>query len=158
MSLFGPPVLLQVAKANPVLDGGRTRLRIVVSGWGRLTLTHASEDGVVSRRRLRLRGGERELVVDVMPPCDLTIEVRNLFGGDSTALTVRAGAPGIVELPTPQVRPLPQPQVASRPVLRPLPACEVRLPDAPRPGTPRLRLGAITIKTIFDQDSAEGER
>lgn len=158
MSVFGPPVLLRVDKARPVLDGGRTRLQVVVRGWGRLTLSHLSADGVVDRRRLWLRGGERGLLVDVTPPCDLTVDVRNPFGGESRSLVVRADLPGIVDLPAPQVAPLPEPQALAPPMLRPLPVYPVRLPDAPCPGTPRLRLGTITIKTISDPVSVEGER
>lgn len=156
MSLFGPPVLQRVSKASPVLEGGRTRLRVVISGWGRLTLTHVSPHGEVVRRRMWSFGGERDLLVDVMPPCEVTIALRNPFGGDSTALTVRADVPGVVDLPTPQVRPLPEaPASSARAPLRiPL---EVRLPDAPRSITPRLRLGAISIKAIQEKGSVEGE-
>ena len=158
MSLFGPPVLQQVSKASPVLEGGRTRLRVALSGWGRITLEHASPQGEVVRRRMWFYGGERELLVDVMPPAEIAIDVRNPFGGDSTALTVRADVAGVVELPTPQVQPLPEPPTSVAPAPSRLPVHEVRLPDAPSSSTPRLRLGTISIKKIQTTGSAEGER
>lgn len=156
MSLFGPPVLQQVSKASPVLEGGRTRLRVAISGWGRFTLIHVSPDGEVARRTLRFYGGERELTVDVMPPCEVGLEVRNPFGGDATTVTVQADAPGVVDLPAPQVRPLPEAPVSSARAPLRIPV-EVRLPDAPRSITPRLRLGAISIKAIQEKGSVEGE-
>jgi hypothetical protein len=157
MSLFGPPVLQRVSKASPVLEGGRTRLRVALSGWGRLTLEHASPDGAVVRRRMWFFGGERELSVDVMPPGEIAIDLRNPFGGDSTVLTVRADVAGVVELPAPQVQPLPEPPASVVSAPSGLPVHEVRLPDAPSSSTPRLRLGTITIKTIQTTGSAEGE-
>jgi hypothetical protein len=138
MSLFGPPALQRVWKSSPVLDGGRTRLRIVIAGWGRLTLSYAPPDGEVLQRRLWFYGGEREVLLDVMPPGEVAVDVRNPFGGDATTLTVQADVAGIVELPPPQVP-------------------TVRLPRAPRLNTPRLRLGAISITAIKEQGSVEGE-
>lgn len=157
MSLFGPPALQRVWKSSPVLDGGRTRLRIVIAGWGRLTLSYAPPDGEVLQRRLWFYGGEREVLVDVMPPGEVAVDVRNPFGGDATTLTVQADVAGIVELPPPQVRQLPEaPAAAGRTRVR-LPVPTVRLPRAPRLNTPRLRLGAISITAIKEQGSVEGE-
>lgn len=157
MSLFGPPALQRVWKSSPVLDGGRTRLRIVISGWGRLTLSYAPSDGEVLRRRLWFYGGEREMFVDVMPPGELTVDVRNAFGGDATTLMVQVDVAGIVGSPPPQVRQLPEaPAAAGRSRVQ-LPVPSVRLPGAPRLNTPRLRLGAISITAIKEQGSVEGE-
>lgn len=146
MSLFGPPVLRRVSKPTPVLDGGRTRLRVEVAGWGRLTLSHAAPDGVVIRRRSYFFDGERELSVDVLPPCEVTVSFGNLFGADSTTLVVHAEAAGVAGPPLPEVAPMP---VASLPAaLRPSsPDLGLRLPATPRIDTPRLRLGTVSLNT-----------
>lgn len=146
MSLFGAPVLRRVTKPTPVLDGGRTRLRVELEGWGRLTLAHAAPDGAVMRRRAYFFGGERELFVDVLPPCEVTVVFGNLFGADSAIVAVQAEAAGVAALPLPEVAHMP---AASLPTaLRPSsPDLGLRLPATPRIDTPRLRLGTVSLNT-----------
>lgn len=146
MSLFGPPVLRRVTKPTPVLDGGRTRLRVELAGWGRLTLSHAAPDGAVIRRRSYFFGGERELAVDVLPPCEVTVVFGNLFGADSATVAVQAEAAGVAPVGLPEVAPLPAAPLPA--ALRPSsPDLGLRLPATPRIDTPRLRLGTVSLNT-----------
>jgi hypothetical protein len=147
MSLFDAPVLRGVTKADFVLRGGRTQLRVAISGWGRLTLSLASPNGAVEQQRLWFYGGERDLVVDVLPPGEVTIDLRNPFGEASTTIPIRADLPGVVALPPPLVRPVAAAAVPPGPVLSPLPVPVVRLPPVRRLGEPRVNLGAISLKT-----------
>lgn len=151
MSLFGAPVLRRVTKPTPVLDGGRTRLRVEVAGWGRLTLAHAAPDGAVMRRRAYFFGGERELFVDVLPPCEVTVVFGNLFGADSATVAVQAEAAGVAAPGLPEVAPLPAAPLPAAPLpaaLRPSsPDLGLRLPATPRIDTPRLRLGTVSLNT-----------
>lgn len=146
MSLFGPPELRSVSRAGVVLDGGRTRLLVVVAGWGRLTLVHSTPDGIVRRRRKGFFGGERTFAVDVLPPCELAVEVANPFGHDSAATRFAADLAGVAALPPPLLQPLPAIPAAPSAARPRLPAADPRPPPPPQLGAPRVALGHISIK------------
>lgn len=159
MSLTGPPLLRQVHKPSTVLAGGRTRLQVSLAGWGRVTFTHLTPEGEVMRRRRWLFGGERELSVDVLPPCEVTIRVANVFGADSATVTVRADAAGVADLPSPRAQPLVptavHPTVGA--VHRASP--QVRIAVRPLVAAPYIRPGALAPPhPASSKDPSGGER
>ena len=146
MSLFGPPIIEHIDKAAIVLDGGRTRLRVALSGWGRLVLTLSLQDGTAQSIRRFVGGGTRTLFVDVLPPCAVTVVFRNLFGTDSSTVAVDTVLPGVDPVPLPELMSIPMIDIGGRTGEVRVPAPIVEAPRAPRLTTPSVVLGPITIK------------
>lgn len=146
MSLFRPPIIEHIGKAAVVLDGGRTRLKVTLSGWGRLVLTRISQDGAGQSIRRLVRGGARTIFVDVLPPCAVTVMFQNPFGTDSSTVSVDSVLPGVDPVSLPELKSIPTIDIGSRTVGVYVPAPIVELPRAPRLRTPSVALGSITIK------------
>lgn len=158
MKLFKPPAVRRVVTANLVLEGGRTRLRIAISGWGLLTLSLTMADGTVAKRRVLFYGKARERFVDMLPPGEVTVDVRNPFGGDSARIAVATDLPGIVALPAPLVQPLAKPWVPPRPIVFGLPEPVVKIPVVQHRNAPTLRLGTIAVKAFHELRQTESDR
>lgn len=149
MSLFGPPVIERIEKATVILEGGRTRLTVTLSGWGRLVLTLASADGTGRSIRRFVGGGTSTLFVDILPPCALTFVFRNPFGIDSSSIRVDTVLPGIDPVPLPGLRSFPTVAVGSGVAEIRVPAPKTAVPRADRLTIPAVSLGPITIKKRF---------
>lgn len=155
MSSFTKPKLIRYATPGTVLTGGRSLVELVVSGWGLLTVHYWGPLDSKQRRRVFLSGGERCLDVAVFPPCKLTISLVGLFDSSTRSIELQVDAVGVARLPAPDVWPLPQIVLSSRPgsvVLPPphvkLPGVQVRFPEARSFTAPRIYLGPISIKKL----------
>ena len=146
---FKPPNIQEIRQSSTVLGGGRTRLLLVAIGWGRLTVAIFAKESRVEKIHRYIFGEAHELFIDVLPPCEVMIRFRNLFGVDSMNVPVRSTLPGVLVMQTPVIGDFPRGEFNPRAPEFRLSQPVVVVPEAPRVGVPRVALGSVSIKKFF---------